>query len=68
MKECPICGSKHFLITVHVSETWIVDKNGIYEATHSKCNGIDSLPTNNDIWQCFECGYEAEGNKFEIRE
>ena len=66
MKRCPECGGKRFVVTAHVTQDWVVDENEMYIQTIDDCVDIVHRPDNDDLWECFECGYSASGSEFEV--
>ena len=64
MKTCPKCGNKKFVVTAHVTQSWIVDENGNYIKTLQECEEITHNPDDDDVWACNECGYDAAGIEF----
>ena len=68
MKKCPKCGCKEFYVSAHVVQDWLVDTNGDYLSTVEECATVAHFPDDDDIWQCADCGYDAEGKEFEIEE
>ena len=66
MKMCPVCGGKRFVVTAHVTQDWVVDGNENYLKTIEDCVDITHRPDNEDIWECYECGYSASGSEFEV--
>lgn len=68
MKHCPKCGCEEFYVTAHVVQDWLVDKYGDYIDTTCDCIEVAHYPEDDDIWCCKQCGYEAEGNEFNIKE
>jgi predicted nucleic-acid-binding Zn-ribbon protein len=68
MKRCPKCGCEKFYVTAHVVEGWLVDADGEYLRTTETCVEVTHYPDNEDLWTCFECGYEEEGIVFEKEE
>lgn len=68
MKKCPKCGCKEFYVTANVAQDWLVDSDGYYIKTIENCASVIHFPNDEDIWQCADCGYDAEGKEFEIEE
>ena len=68
MKKCPKCGCKEFFVKAHVTQEWLVDSDGEYLKTITECDEVTHFPKNDDMWQCADCGYFAEGKEFEIEE
>ena len=68
MKRCPECGGKQFTVTAHVVEEWLVDENGCCDQVIESCIDVAHYPDDGDLWTCFECGYEAPGYKFNVKE
>ena len=68
MKVCPNCGGKRFTVNAHVVQEWIVDEYEMYEDTLDSCVCVTHHPDDEDIWQCYECGYDAVGSKFNVKE
>ena len=66
MKRCPECGGKRFVVTAHVTQDWVVDGNEVYIQTIDDCVDIVHRLDNDDLWECFECGYSASGSEFEV--
>ena len=66
MKKCPKCGCDKFYVTAHVMQGWKVDGNGMFIKTVEDCVQVVHGPTSYDIWECWECGYDAEGTEFEV--
>jgi hypothetical protein len=50
---------KRFLVTAHVTQTWEVDEGGNWQSTYSTDETVHN-PDPDDIWECAECGTEAE--------
>lgn len=68
MKKCPNCGSEEFFVTAHVTQDWLVDKDGEFMQVENECVEVTHQPKDDDIWQCADCGYDAAGYKFEVEE
>ena len=68
MKRCPKCGCEEFYVTAHVVQDWLVDYDGNYIKTADDCVEVAHYPKDDDIWTCNKCGYEAEGNEFNVKE
>ena len=68
MKRCPRCGSNRFIVTAHVVQEWIVDENGMFDSVNQDCICVMHEPADYDLWECFSCGYEAEGENFNVEE
>ena len=66
MKRCPKCGGKRFYVTTHIVQGWQVDENGCFIKVADDCIMVTHEPDSYDIWECWECGYDAEGTEFEI--
>lgn len=66
MKKCPNCGSEEFFVTAHVTQDWLVDSEGNFIQAENQCVEVTHQPNNDDLWICADCGYDAEGEKFEI--
>lgn len=67
-KKCPKCGSKKFLVTAHVAQDWIVDEDGEFVACQEECVEVVHKPDDDDIWHCKNCGYDAAGSEFCVKE
>ena len=67
MKKCPKCGGIRFVVTAHVTQDWIMD-GGEYDETIDSCVEVTHYPTDDDMWCCFQCGYEADGYVFNVKE
>jgi len=68
MKRCPICGNEKFYVTAHVTQDWLVDNNGDYVKTESECVEVIHKPNDEDVWVCANCGWDAMGKEFNIKE
>lgn len=68
MKKCPNCGCEEFFVTAHVTQDWLVDKDGEFMQVENECVDVTHSPKDDDIWQCADCGYDAAGYKFEVEE
>ena len=68
MKRCPRCGCEEFLVTAHVTQGWLVDKDGMFKEETQSCIEVTHDPDDDDIWDCPNCGYSAEGSKFNVKE
>lgn len=68
MKKCPKCGCKEFYVTAHVAQDWLVDGDGFFIQTENECAYVIHRPDEADVWQCADCGYDAEGKEFDIKE
>lgn len=64
MKRCPKCGCTEF--QVHQTEDHVIVVNGAGEFVTEKTSYTEVVhePTDEDIWQCDECGYTAPGANF----
>ncbi len=54
-------------MTIHATQTIMVDEDEQYISTISECDDILHAPDDNDIWECDNCGYNAAGSKFNIK-
>ena len=68
MKKCPNCGSEEFFVTAHVTQDWLVDKDGEFVQVENDCVEVTHQPKDDDLWICADCGYDAAGEKFEVKE
>ena len=68
MKKCPKCGCQEFYITNHVLQDWLVDGDGKYIRTEDECIEVTHFADDADWWQCADCGYDATGEKFEVKD
>lgn len=68
MKRCPKCGNKEFEVTAHVTQEWRVDSEGDFIACVEECVEVTHTPNDEDIWTCAQCGYDAAGEEFNIKE
>lgn len=68
MKRCPNCGGQRFVVIAHVAQTWKVDKNGMFVNCLEDCIDVIHKPDDDDIWECYDCGYEATGKDFNVKE
>ena len=68
MKRCPNCGGQRFVVIAHVTQTWKVDQNGMLVNCLQDCIDVIHRPDDDDIWECYECGHEAAGSEFNVKE
>lgn len=68
MKKCPNCGSHRFVVIAHVTQSWEVDKNEMFVDCLEDCIDVIHRPDDDDIWECYDCGYEATGKEFNVKE
>jgi len=68
MKRCPKCGNKRFVVTPHVVQEWLVDDDGIFLRELSSCIEVAHSADDDDIWECYECGYSTAGSEFNVKE
>jgi ribosomal protein S27AE len=68
MRKCPNCGSKRFIVGVHVVQEWIVNEFELCDEVYNDFVDITHMADDQDIWQCVECGYHAIGEKFYIED
>ena len=68
MKRCPYCGGRRFVVTAHVAQSWEVDKNEMFVSCLEDCIDVIHRPDDDDIWECYDCGYEATGKEFNVKE
>lgn len=66
--RCPKCRGTRFSSTAHVTQNWELDENGNFSKCLTGCIDVTHYPNDEDIWDCSECGYSAEGKKFKIPE
>ncbi len=64
MKKCPKCGHDKFIVTAHVTQTWLVDKKENFLETIDECDQVTHAPNDEDVWTCDKCGYDAAGKEF----
>lgn len=67
-KICPKCGNKEFYSTAHVTQTWKVDTYGNFIEAQTECDETTHVPSDEDLWTCAKCGYEAAGKVFNIED
>lgn len=67
MKKCPICGGTKFHCTAHVTQDWEIDGIGAFLKCLNDCIEVTHFPTDEDIWNCQNCGYSDEGKKFNVQ-
>ena len=68
MKRCPNCGSRRFVVVAHVAQSWEVDGDGMFVNSIEDCIDVVHRPDDDDIWECYECGHEAAGSEFNVKE
>ena len=64
MYRCPKCGGGEFVVSAHVVQEWIVDKNGSFVEVINDCTDVTHKPDNEDVWACRKCGYDGPGSIF----
>lgn len=62
--RCPECGGMNFYVTCHVTQEWVVDEKGDFLECNDDCMEVMHYPDENDIFDCKDCGYSAEGREF----
>ena len=60
----PKCGGKSFCATAHVTQDWELDETGTFVKSLNDCIEVTHFPGMDDLWDCKECGFSAEGAKF----
>lgn len=66
MKRCPKCGAMSFCVTAHVTQDWVVDAYGNFIRSNNDCVEVVHFPSDDDIWDCNNCGFSAEGSVFNV--
>lgn len=66
MKRCPKCGGTRFGVTAHVTQDWLVDADGQFMKQLDSCVEVTHRPDDDDVWDCYECGYSAAGREFNV--
>ena len=66
MKRCPKCGAMSFYVAAHVTQDWVVDKNGDWIRTKDDCVEVTHFPDDDDVWDCAICGFSAAGKEFNV--
>lgn len=66
MKRCPKCGATSFCATAHVTQDWVIDKNGTFIRSNNDCVEVTHFPDDDDIWDCNICGFSAAGRVFNM--
>lgn len=64
MKKCPKCGCRSFIVTAHVTQTWLEDENGNFIKRIHECEEVTHRPDDDDMWECSHCGHNASGAEF----
>lgn len=67
-KICPRCGHDEFIVTAHVTQDWLVDRNGQFKRCLNDCVETAHRPDDDDIWTCNNCGHDAPGREFNTEE
>lgn len=65
-KKCPKCGGEKFLVSPHVVQDWIVDKDGEFIECREECVEVSHKPDDTDLWECCSCGYTTAGAEFNV--
>jgi hypothetical protein len=61
MKICPTNPAhKFFTTTAVICQDWLVDGEGNFIEVREECTDIFARPQIENIWECDECGAEAE--------
>lgn len=68
MKRCPKCGGTEFRITCHVTQDWLVGPDGDYWETLEPYIETIHQADDDDIWECYKCGFDAAGREFNVKE
>lgn len=66
MKICPMCKGKRFITYALVVQEWVVDECGLCIDVLDDCVDIRESPGEKDYWECYECGFRAQGKEFEV--
>lgn len=66
MKRCPRCGGTRFFAEAHVEQDWIMDEYGDCVECNDDCVQVVHFPDDEQIWECCNCHYCADGKKFNI--
>lgn len=46
------------------TQDWKVDCNGTFLESLNECVEVTHYPDENDIWDCANCSFSAEGHRF----
>jgi len=66
MKICPKNPDHKFFTTCAViCQDWLVDGEGNFQEVREECTDIFAKPQTENIWECDECGAEAEDAPYE---
>lgn len=65
MKICPSCKGKRFIISAIVVQKWIVNECGLCIDIKDDFIDVQETAGDEDLWECYECGYRALGREFE---
>ena len=65
-KRCPNCGHEIFIVTAHVTQDWLVDRDGDFVECAQEAVEVTHKPDDGDIWTCRRCGYSEEGRRFNM--
>jgi dihydrofolate reductase len=60
---CPKCGGRHFGVTAHITQDWVVNSQGFWEKTTEDCVEVTHRPDDNDLWSCTRCGATYPGRE-----
>lgn len=61
MKVCPKNPEhKFFVAGAVICQDWLVDGDGNFIEVREECTEIFAKPRDENIWECDECGAEAE--------
>jgi len=51
---------KHFVATAVICQSWLVDGEGNFIEVAEECTDIYHKPDSSNVWECADCGEEAE--------
>lgn len=68
MKKCPNCGCMEFQVHQTEDHVIVVNSDGEFVKEESAYTQIVHEPTDNDMWQCDDCGFTAQGLAFNMKE
>ena len=67
-KKCPMCGGTEFITKAHVIQEWLVNECELCKKVINDFADISKDVSDDNIWECYKCGYRAKGHKFNTEE
>lgn len=68
MKKCPNCGCREFQVHQIEDHVIVINSDGEFVDERSEYTKTVHSPTDDDMWECDDCGFTAQGSVFEAKE